>query len=418
MNTEIHEKQSRRNVYTHMLILVAVSILTTVLSVWCIAKFFPSYFVSLDTNSFSTNSHIANSPLSTVGSIEDAIPDMVERVTPAVVSVVVSADVPIIEQYFEEMTPFEGFFGRNFGFSIPRQRQIGTEKREIGGGTGFFVSKDGYIVTNRHVVDMDNVEYSIMTNDGETYPVEVIAKDPSLDIAILKTKDGTDFPFLTFGDSDTLRLGSTAIAIGNALAEFPNSVSVGVISGLSRNIIAGDMFGTTESLEGVIQTDAAINQGNSGGPLLNSKGEVIGVNVAVAERGENIGFALPSMSARNVFESVKEHGEIVRPFMGVRYLQITESIAKQNNLSVDYGVLVVRGESRTELAVIPGSPADKAGIEENDIILEIDGQKLDGSRSVNAIIRSYSVGEIIPLRILHNGEEKNISLTLEKAPTE
>ncbi|MAZ29846.1 hypothetical protein CL655_01020 [bacterium] len=345
-----------------------------------------------------------------------SVPDIVEQVIPAVVSISISADVPVFEQYYEDFwSPFGDFFGNGFGFQIPRQRQIGTERQEIGGGTGFFVSPDGYLVTNKHVVDQEGVEYTAVTQDGETYDVEVVAKDPSLDVAILKINADTDFPFLTFAETEEIRLGETVVAIGNALAEFPNSVSVGVVSGLSRDIVAGDGFRFRESLEGLIQTDAAINRGNSGGPLLNLNGEVIGVNVAMAGGSENIGFALPSDVVRSVYESVAEHGEIVRPFLGVRYLQITEEIAARNNLDIDYGVLIVRGETRGDLAVIPGSPADKAGLTENDIILEIDGQKLDGSKSLAALLRTYGVGEKITLKVLQDGEEKEIEVELEKA---
>lgn len=351
-----------------------------------------------------------------ITSIDESIPNVVETAIPAVVSIVISADVPIIERYYEDFwSPFDSFFGGDrFGFQIPRQRQIGTERQEIGGGTGFFVSADGYLVTNKHVVDREGVDYSIVTDAGETYDVKVVAKDPTLDVAILKVDADGEFPFLNFADIRDLRLGESVIAIGNALAEFPNSVSVGVVSGLSRDIVAGDGFSLVESLEGVIQTDAAINRGNSGGPLLNTKGEVVGVNVAVAGSGENIGFALPSNVVSSVYNSVSEHGEIILPFLGVRHLQITEDVAERNNLDFDYGVLVVRGEERSDLAVIPGSPADKAGLEENDIILEIDGQKLDGSQSLASILRTYDVGDVIELKIIHDGEEKTVTVELDK----
>lgn len=217
---------------------------------------------------------------------ESRIIDVAEKASPAVVSIAITKDVPIIERYYREFDPFsDDFFkdffgGRGFRFNIPQQRQNGTEKKEVGGESGFFISSDGYIVTNRHVVDDANAEYTVLTNDGDKYDAEVLAKDSALDVAILKVK-GSNFPYLSFGDSDNLKPGQTVIAIGNALVDFRNSVSVGVVSGLSRSVVAGDFFGRSEQLEGVIQTDAAINPGNSGGPLLNINGNVIGVNVAV-----------------------------------------------------------------------------------------------------------------------------------------
>jgi serine protease Do len=354
---------------------------------------------------------------------ESRIIDVVAKANPAVVSIVITKDVPIIEQYYQEFDPFgndffNDFFGNNgFRFQIPQQKQNGTEKREVGGGSGFFISSDGYIVTNKHVVEDDKAEYTVLTNDGKKYDAEILAKDSALDVAILKVK-GNDFPYLSFGDSDRLKPGQTVIAIGNALAEFRNSVSVGVVSGLSRSVTAGDLFGRSEHLEGVIQTDAAINPGNSGGPLLDIKGNVVGVNVAVSRGAENIGFALTSNAIKSIADSVKEHGEIVRPYLGVRYVQITESLKKKNNLTVDYGVLVSRGETAEDLAVIPGSPADKAGIVENDIILEVDGVKLEQGKSLASIIRQKQIGSAVKLKILHKGSEKTVEVKLEKAPKE
>ncbi len=352
-------------------------------------------------------------PLPNISAQEDMIIAAVEKATPAVVSIIITKDVPILKQYYEESTdPFNDFFGQ-----IPQYKQEGTEKKEVGGGSGFIVSQDGYLITNKHVVEDEEAEYTVFTNDGKEYKAEVLAKDSLNDIAVLKI-DAENLPYLTFGDSEKLRVGQSVIAIGNPLLEFSNSVSVGVISGLSRSIIAGDsIFGNSEQLEGVIQTDAAINPGNSGGPLLNLKGEVIGVNVAIAS-GENLGFSLPSNMVSKVFKSVKETGKIVRAYLGIRYIPVTAQLKEANNLEVDYGILVIKGQNTEELAVIPGSPADKAGLEENDIILEIDGKKIDNETSFAHIIAEKEVGDKITLKVLHDGDEKEVTVTLEETPTE
>ena len=356
-----------------------------------------------------------NIDIDSVLSQESFVVSAVKKATPAVVSVVVTKEIPKYETFFEQ-SPFGNFFNiPDIFFNTPQQRQNGTEKKEIGGGTGFFVTNDGMIVTNKHVVDDENAEYSILDNNGKSYKAKVLARDSVLDIAILKV-EGRDFEYLELGDSDDILVGQSVIAIGNALAEFQNSVSVGVISGLARSITAGDSFGKSELLEHVIQTDAAINPGNSGGPLLDLRGKVIGVNVAVAQGSENIGFSLPINSVKSIIDSVKETGKIERPYVGVRYIQINEQIKEKNNLKVDYGILVVRGESKEELAVIPGSPADKSGIVENDIILELDDKKLDKEQNFALLIREKKAGDTIKLKILSKGIEKTISLKLENAP--
>lgn len=336
--------------------------------------------------------------------------ETVREANPAVVAITVSKEVPKYERYLRQ---YESPFGGFFNFQIPDIRQNGTEKREIGGGSGFLVSDDGYIVTNRHVVADEEAEYAVFLNDGTNYDGKVVARDPVLDIAVVKI-EGTELPHLSMGDSDSLEVGETVIAIGNALAEYRNTVSVGVVSGLARSIVAGDGQGSSEALDQLIQTDAAINPGNSGGPLLSLRGEVIGVNVAVASGAENIGFALPISSVKSVVDSVRETGKIVRPFIGVRYIPVTKELQQKNNLSVDYGVLVQRGDTAGDLAVMPGSPADKVGIVENDIILECDGTKLTEDVQLSTLIRKKKVGDIVSLKILHRGEEKMISVTLEE----
>ena len=391
-------------------LIIILSSAVTLLTLVIFATIFKTEIIGFLTS--QTEQSVATNVSEVVLNKAEPVADMVEQVNPAVVSVVVSKDIPIYEQYYEEYNPW-GFFG---GFSIPRQREIGTEEQEVGGGSGFVVSEDGLIVTNHHVVSDTDARYSVLMNDNTTYDVEVLANDPQLDIAVLKINNlpaEEKLVYLSFGDSENLRLGQTVIAIGNALAEFRNSVSVGVVSGLARSITATDNFGRTENLDQVIQTDAAINPGNSGGPLLNLKGEVIGVNVATSRGADNIGFALPAHVVREVVESVKEHGEILRPFLGVRYAMINSRIQEINNLPVDYGALVVRGESREELAVMPGSPADKAGIVENDIILAIDGEELK-ELDLAKILREKQVGDTIEVKILHKGEEVTRSVVLEK----
>lgn len=342
---------------------------------------------------------------------EQMIVDIVKRSQDAVVSVIATKDLPVLEQSF--IDPFQGFgFPNDFfgGLQVPQYQQKGTEKREVSSGTGFIVSSDGLVLTNKHVVSDQDAEFTVLMNDGEKYPAKVLARDPIQDIAILKVEK-SGLPVLALGDSDTIQTGQTVIAIGNALGEFRNTVSVGVISGMWRTITAQG-GGTTETLEDLIQTDAAINPGNSGGPLFNLSGEVIGINVAMSQSAQNIGFALPVNKAKRDIEQVKKTGKISYPFLGVRYVLIDADLQKKNNLSVDYGALIARGETSTDLAVTPGSPADIAGIVENDIILEANGKKITKDNPLAKIIQASRVGDTINLKVLHRGAEKIITATL------
>ncbi|HAI98681.1 TPA: hypothetical protein DCL30_04070 [Candidatus Peribacteria bacterium] len=351
---------------------------------------------------------------------EEAIVQVVQEANPAVVSVIITKELPKMEQYFKSV-PFGNDFGfpndpffRQFNIQVPQYRQNGTEKQEVGGGTAFFVTADGLLMTNKHVVEDETADYTVLLNDGRKLGAKVVARDPVNDIALLQVT-GSDFAPLSITQSDELHLGQTAIAIGNALGEFSNTVSVGVVSGLKRSITAGGMLGgSTERLDQIIQTDAAINQGNSGGPLLDSRGEVIGMNTAVASGGQNVGFALPAYELRRVLESYRKNGRIVTPYLGVRYMPITPELKQKNSLSYDYGVLVIHGENADDLAIVPGSPADKAGIEENDIILEADGQKLTSAVSLSNLIRVKAPGDTITLKIVHKGTEKTLTVTLEE----
>lgn len=345
---------------------------------------------------------------------EEKIINMVNEVSPAVVSIIITKDLPIFEEYY--ISPFE-----EFEFKIPQYRQKGTEKKEIGGGSGFIVSTDGMVLTNKHVVLDEEADYTVLTNDGRKFSAKVLARDPVQDLAILKIETEKNineegnlvekpFSVVKLGDSDVLQIGQTVIAIGNVLGEFRNSISVGVISGLGRTITASG-GGLVETIEDVIQTDAAINKGNSGGPLLNLKGEVIGINTATVLGAQSIGFAIPVNKAKKDIEQVKTLGKIVYPFLGVRYVIITEKIQKENNFPISYGAWVIKGGGG-EAAIFPDSAAEKAGLKEGDVILEFNQEKITTENSLAKIIMKYEPGDKISLKILHQGKEKFLTVVL------
>jgi len=353
---------------------------------------------------------ISGSGTVSVPSEESAVVQAVKKDSPAVVSIIISKNIPQMD-FFSD--PFFDPFGFGQQPQTQNPNQNGDQKQQVGAGSGFIVSSDGLVVTNKHVVSDESASYTVMTNDEKKYDAKVLAIDQVNDIAILKI-EASDLPVLEMGDSANLQIGQTVIAIGNSLGEFRNTVSKGVISGLKRNVNTGSGFGQSEMLNQVIQTDAAINPGNSGGPLLDIQGKAIGVNVAMAQGAENIGFALPIDLVKKDIASVKSSGRITQPYIGVRYLPIDAQIQKANNLQFDYGALVARGQQVTDFAVVPGSPADKAGIVENDIILEIDGVKIDAEHSLTSVLSQYSVGDVITLKVLHKGETKNVQVTLEE----
>ncbi len=350
---------------------------------------------------------------------EKATIDVVGKVNPSVVSIVVSKYVS--RYYGRQSVPFDDFFNDFFNFGFPdsgtpqqNQDEQQKEKQEVGGGTGFIISsQDGLVLTNKHVVSDEDAEYTVVTNDGEKYEAKILATDPFNDVAVLRI-DVQNLPEVRLGDSDKVKIGQTVIAIGNALGEYRNTVTKGVVSGISRKVKAGDNSGNSEVLENVIQTDAAINFGNSGGPLIDLQGEVIGINTAINLEGQLIGFAIPINQVKKAVEDVREHGRIVRPFLGVRYLLINEEIAKESNLPYDYGALIVRGDKMTDLAVIPGSPANKVGLVENDIILEIGGEKITEEKPLAKEIQKYEPGNELKFKIYHQGKEKEIKIILEE----
>lgn len=341
---------------------------------------------------------------------DELVVRVVKISSPSVISIVAAKDVPVVEQFFIEDPLFRQFFGESF--QVPQFRQKGTQREEVSSGSGFVVSSDGLIITNKHVVADEKAEYTALFNDGSKLPAKVLARDPVQDLAVLKvTPPLAGLVPLVLGDSDKVDIGQSVIAIGNALGEFKNTVSVGVVSGLGRAIVAQSGTGA-ESLQELIQTDAAINPGNSGGPLLNLRGEVIGINIAVARGAENIGFALLINKAKRDIESVKSTGQIIYPFIGVRYVIVTKELQKKNKLSADHGALVLKDGQGS--GVVAASPAAKAGIKEGDIILSMNGERIDTARPLAAQLLKYSVGDAVTLKILRDGKEIEIKVILEE----
>jgi serine protease Do len=335
---------------------------------------------------------------------EEAVISAVRRAEPSVVSIVVTKDLPIIERCpydpFGDLPPgIREFFQPPSGFEFYEPCERGTETREVGGGTGFVVSEDGLVLTNKHVVIDEEADYTVLTNDGEKHNATVLARDPVLDLAIVKVDIDGLIP-AALGDSDSVQLGQTAIAIGNSLGDLRNTVSVGVVSGLSRTITARGPVGA-ETIQGLIQTDAAINPGNSGGPLLNLRGEVIGINTALAQGAQSIGFAIPINLAKRDIDSVKATGEIKVPYLGVRY--ITE----------DEGARLRGGDGP---AVMPDSPAERAGLRAEDVILEVDGEKLSLDRPLGFVLQKYGIGDTVTLKVKRGEEILNLTAILAERP--
>lgn len=302
-----------------------------------------------------------------------------------------------------------------FGFSSPGLSE--------GAGTGVIISKDGYIITNRHVVPAGTTKVSVTLSDGtELDDVSVVGRtseNDSLDIAFLKINDkkGKAIVAAKIGDSSKMVVGDRVVAIGNALGQFQNTVTSGIISGFGRNIEAGSSSGNggTETLQNLFQTDAAINEGNSGGPLVNVNGEVVGINTAVAGgQAQNIGFAIPINDAKGLISSVLEKGKLERPYLGVRYISLTDDYAYQYNLNVKRGAYIA--PSRGQSSVLSGSPADKAGLKEKDVITKIEGTNIDESHSLTSLVGRHKVGDEITLTVLRDGKEQGIKVKLEAAP--
>lgn len=316
-----------------------------------------------------------------------AIIDLVKKVSPSVVSIVI-----------------DGKSVDNLGI---------ISEQGMGAGTGMIVSKDGLILTNKHVVERAQSIRAI-ASDGKEYSAKLVALDPTNDIAFIKADGASNFNPIELGDSSNVQVGQKVVAIGNALGQFQNTVTTGIISGIKRPIVAsnGNM---NESLNNLFQTDAAINPGNSGGPLVNIDGQVIGINTAVAGDGsQNIGFAIPINEAKNAIDSVEKFGKIVKPYLGVRYVALNKQLAEKNKLSVSHGAYLVG--SRTSPAILTNSPADKAGLKEGDIIIKINDLSIDSSNSLSSVIGNFKVNDKIKIIYIRDGKENTTQALLVESP--
>ncbi len=321
----------------------------------------------------------------------------IEKITPSVVSIRVTKDANLLESFV-----------------------VGSKDYQISGGTGFVVTENGLIITNKHVlVDDESAVYSVTFSDHSEYYADVVSRDPFDDVAVMQIRtDGEPqkFPVAKLGDSSKLKVGQNVLAVGNALAQYENSVTAGIVSAKGRDILAQDASRDAfSSLSGLIQTDAAINFGNSGGPLIDLDGKVVGMNTALVESGSNIGFAIPVDDLKPILLSVQKNGEIIRPILGVRFLMLTPLQAKELDPSLTYGALVINNGTLSGPAVISGSPAEKAGFEENDLILEVNDVKIDFDNPLNKVIRAFEPGEKITLKIWRKGEIKDLEVTLKSS---
>jgi len=320
----------------------------------------------------------------TIVTEESAVIGVVEKASPAVVSIAATQVV---------FSPFTG--------AVAEDNSIGT---------GFIVEASGLVLTNKHVVSAENARYRVILKDGTDYSVTAVHRDPFIDLAILEIDlsevDRGPLSTIGLGDSSSLKVGQTAVAIGNALGKFSNTVTVGVISGIGRGITASSGYGQSEVLDDVIQTDAALNPGNSGGPLLNLSGEVIGINVATTTGAENIGFSIPVNAVKPVLADFKVTGRIVRPFLGIEYVIVTEDLSVLRKLP--QGAFIQK--------VVSGAPAEEVGLKAGDIITKIDDEAINETNTLAAVIRSHKVGDKLVLTVDRNGESLTLTVTLDEAP--
>ncbi|MBR0480806.1 trypsin-like peptidase domain-containing protein [Candidatus Saccharibacteria bacterium] len=330
---------------------------------------------------------------------EGSIAEVASRVSPAVVSIVVETKTKN-----SAMDYYSYLFG---GGSQSQTSQAA--------GTGMIVTADGYVLTNKHVAE-DATKITVVMDDGTSYDdVKLVGVDPLNDVAFIKINNVSNLPTVSLGNSKSLTVGQQVVAIGNALGQFQNTVTEGVISGTGRSITAtADGYTAYETLSDMIQTDAAINSGNSGGPLINAAGEVIGINTAVSDSGNGLGFAIPISSVKGMLKSILSSGTASRAYIGVNYITLTPDVAKQFELNVTSGAYVY---SKSGNPVISGSPAAKAGLKNGDIITAVNGVKVGQAGTVTSLIGEYAPGDTVQLTLLRDGQETSVNVTLDAYPS-
>jgi serine protease Do len=339
---------------------------------------------------------------------QDKVVRAINKALPGVISIAASKDIAAVEQEVAKM----GMDPRQLADRFAQEAEGG--KITVSTGSGFIVDPSGIVLTNKHVIQDAEASYQAVINEKK-YDVVVLGKDPLSDIAVLKiTAPPPKLPTIKLCVSKKVRLGETVIAIGNALGEFQNTVSTGIVSGLSRFLSAiTDMQGHQERLRGLIQTDAAINPGNSGGPLINLKGEAIGISTAVVFGAQNIGFAIPIDRAIRDLEDVKKQGHIRAPFLGIRYVLLNKKLSDHLGIQQQKGALIMREGLPGDNAILPNSAAERAGLLENDIVVSANGKEVTEKNTLEDELSERSVGDEVELGVLRKNKHITFKVPLE-----